>query len=285
MRILVTGASSPLAQRVVLDLLQKTDAEIWCAQHQSQVSFSHPRVRIVELDLESASGLTSIQTLSFDQVVHFAGVTHSEEVERYSKVNLEGTMRLAHAVRENGCRKFVFVSTRCATAGSGAYGESKLAAETQLKQLEWISLLIIRPAEVYGADGREGLDRILRLASRWHVVPAFWGNSRIRLAPIHVDDFTAIATAAIIDQQEGFHVIEASGPEELTGLSIAGRVGRRYFAVPVPVWWPGFAFVVKSLGSLGMKLTSPDQLDRLVSDKTARTASAEISSKMVRFLK
>ncbi len=283
MRILVTGASSPLAARVVNDLLD-TDAEIWCAQHKRDVSISASSVRIVQLDLESEAGLASIQKVPFDQVVHFAGVTHADDDQQYWKVNLEGTMRLAKSVRNNGCRRFVFVSTRCATAGSGAYGESKLAAETQLQQLDWTSLVIIRPAEVYGAGGTEGLDRMVSLARRWHVVPAFWGSAGIRFAPIHVDDFCMIAAAAINDHQQGVRIIEASGPEELSGVSLARGIMQRYFAVPLPVWWPGFSFVINLLRYLGMKLVSPEQLKRLVSKKTANSAPHG-GANMVRFLK
>jgi len=282
MRILVTGASSPLAARVVNDLLRTTDAEIWCARHKRQVNISDPRVRIVELDLESDVGLASLDHVHFDLVVHFAGVTHSDNEDRYWKINLEGTMRLTKVVRANGCRRFVFISTRCATPGSGAYGESKLGAEKHLQQLDWASLLVIRPAEVYGADGTEGLDRMLRLARRWHLVPAFWGNSGIRFAPIHVDDFSPSVASAIKDHEKGFHVIETSGPEELSGISLARRIMRRYLAVPVPVWWPGFSLAVNSLRHLGIKLASPDQLNRLVCKKTARSGG---NADMVRFLK
>jgi nucleoside-diphosphate-sugar epimerase len=283
MRILVTGASSPLAARVVENLFSATDAEIWCGRHKREVNISDSRVRIAELDLESDAGLTSIHDVDFDLVIHFAGVTHTDDEQQYWKVNLEGTLRLARLVRANGCRRFVFVSTRCATRGSGAYGESKLAAEMQLSQLDWTSLLIIRPSEVYGGAGSEGVDRMLRLAQRWHIVPAFWGNTGIRFAPIHIDDFAAIVVAAIIDHQRGVRVVEASGPEELSGLSLAGRIARRHVAFPVPVWWPGFSFMINSLRRLGVKLTSPDQLDRLVSKKTAANNSSGNASEMVRF--
>ena len=281
MRILVTGASSPLAIRVVNQLLRTAGVEIWCARHKREVNISDPKVRVVDLNLESADGLASLQNVHFDQVIHFAGVTHADDDQRYWKVNLEGTMRLATLVRDNGCRRFVFISTRCATPGSGAYGESKLAAEMQLRQLDWTSLLIIRPAEVYGANGTEGIDRILHLARRWHVVPAFWGNAGISFAPIHVDDFSAITAAAINDHDRGLRIVEAAGPEEFSGVSLAGRVMRRYLALPLPVWWPGFSLTVNLLRKLGLKLATPDQLDRLVSKKTAMSGGGN----MARFLK
>jgi nucleoside-diphosphate-sugar epimerase len=283
MRILVTGASSPIVAPVVGRLLD-TSAEVWCARHKREVNVNDSRVRMVDLDLESTSGLESVN-VPFDLVVHFAGVTHAADEGQYWKINLDGTMRLATLVRENGCRRFVFVSTRCATPGSGAYGESKLAAETQLKQLEWTSLLIIRPAEVYGADGEEGIDRLLRLARRWHVVPAFWGNSCIRFSPIHVDDFSVLVAAAITGHEKGVRVLEASGPEELSGLSVAWRIVQHSQALPLFIWWPAFALIVNSLSRLGINLVRSEQLTRLISEKTASRAETPDQATMARFLK
>ena len=284
MRILVTGASSPIAARVVRRLLLDTSAEVWCTRHRREVDINDSRVRVVDLDLETTGGLDSVD-VPFDLVVHFAGVTHAADEKQYWKVNLEGTMRLAKLVQKNGCRRFVFISTRCATAGSGAYGESKLAAETQLMQLDWTSLLIIRPAEVYGADGKEGIDSLLRLARRWRIVPAFWGHSGIRFSPLHVDDFTALVASEINRHQRGIRVLEASGPEELSGVSVAGRIARTSFALPIFIWWPAFVLFVKSLRGFGINLVTTDQLTRLTSQKTANTAEKRERESMARFLK
>ena len=128
MRILVTGASSPLAVGVLRHLLLNSDLELWCGRHRKEIPLSDPRLHMIDLDLESdLSG--SLSHAHFDEVIHFAGVTHASDEQQYWNVNLEGTLRLGEAVRANGCRRFVYISTRCATQGSGAYGESKLAAE------------------------------------------------------------------------------------------------------------------------------------------------------------
>src|SRR5690349_23709253 len=176
MRILVTGASSPLAVRAIRQLLLQSDVELWCGRHRKDIPLSDARLHVIDLDLAS----DSLGTLpAFDLVIHFAGVTHASDEQQYWKVNLEGTMRLVDAVRANGCRRFVYISTRCATHGSGAYGESKLAAEQELRKLDWQSLLIIRPAEIYGGEGNEGIDRLLATARKWRIVPALFGNSHL----------------------------------------------------------------------------------------------------------
>src|SRR6185503_6148240 len=176
MRILVTGASSPLAVGVLRQLLLNGDLELWCGRHRKDIPISDPRLHVIDLDLESdLSGALS----PFNMVIHFAGVTHASDEQQYWKVNSEGTARLAQAARQSGCRRFVYISTRCATHGSGAYGESKLAAETELQKLEWESLLIIRPAEIYASGSNEGIDRMLAVARRWRIIPALFGHSNL----------------------------------------------------------------------------------------------------------
>jgi nucleoside-diphosphate-sugar epimerase len=273
MRILVTGASSPLAVGVLRHLLLNSDLEIWCGRHQKEIPLADPRVHVIDLDL--ALDLRGLLREHFDLVIHFAGVTHASDEQQYWNVNLEGTVRLAEATRENGCRRFVYISTRCATRGSGAYGESKLAAEQELQKLDWESLLIIRPAEIYGGEGNEGIDRMLTIARRWRIIPALFGHSNLLFAPMHVDDFSRLAAELIQQHHEGMRVENVIGPEDLNGIALAYRISKRYRAIPLPLWWPAVAVGLKVLHRLGFTVVKPDQLTRLISEKTGTAASAE----------
>lgn len=271
MRILVTGASSPLAVGVLRHLLLDDSTEIWCGRHRKAIPLEDSRLRVFDLDLESDN--LSFPT-SFDLVLHFAGLTHASDESRYWKINFEGTTRLAHAVYGNGCRRFVYISTRCATEGSGTYGESKLAAETELQKFEWKSLLIIRPSEIYGGGSNEGIDQMLSLARKWRVVPMMFGSSKIQFAPMHVDDFTRITSELIQQHTDGVKTEELCGPEDLSGVELASRISRHYSAVPIPLWWPGLALTLRVLNTIGVRIVKPDQLTRLMSEKTASAASA-----------
>ena len=267
MRILVTGASSPLALGVLHCLLLNSDAEFWCTRHRKDIPVSDPRVHVIDLDLES-DVREALSRAQFDMVIHFAGVTHASDEKQYWDVNLEGTARLAEAVREHGCRRFVYISTRCATQGSGAYGESKLAAEHALQKWEWKSLLILRPAEIYGGGSNEGIDRILAVARRSRIVPALFGHSNLSFAPLHIDDFSKFAAQLIQQHDDGVRIENVCGPEDLSGMELALRIGKRYRAVPLPVWWPAVSVGLKALHKLGIDVVKPDQLTRLTGDKT-----------------
>jgi nucleoside-diphosphate-sugar epimerase len=283
MRILVTGASSPLAVGVLRQLLLNSDLELWCGRHRKDIPLADPRLHVIDLDLESDLSETLSRT-HFDMVVHFAGVTHTADEEQYWNVNLQATIRLAEAVRQNGCRRFVYISTRCATHGSGAYGESKLAAEQALQKFDWTSLLILRPAEIYGSGGNEGIDHMLATARRWRIIPALFGHSNLLFAPMHVDDFSRLAAELIQQHHNGRRIETVCGPEDLNGMVLAYRIGKRYRAVPLPLWWPAVAVGLKVLHKFGIAIVKPDQLTRLVSEKTGTAATAKTTTASRRFL-
>src|SRR5215204_2501227 len=103
MRILVTGASSPLAVGVLRQLLLNSDLELWCGRHRNDIPLADPRLHVIDLDLESDLSET-LSRAAFDMVIHFAGLTHTSDEQRYVDINLDGTVRLAEAARKNGCR-------------------------------------------------------------------------------------------------------------------------------------------------------------------------------------
>ena len=281
MRILVTGASSPLAVGVLRELLQNSDLELWCARHRKDIPLKDPRLHVIDLDLESDLN-EALSGTQFDLVVHFAGVTHASDEVQYWNVNLDGTVRLAEAVRANGCRRFVYISTRCATRGSGAYGESKLAAEHELQKMEWNSLLILRPAEIYGSGSNEGIDRMLTSGQRWRMVPALFGHANLLFAPLHVDDFSRLAAELIQQHRNGVRIETMCGPEDLNGIALAYRIGKRYRALPLPLWWPAASVGLKALHKFGFAIVKPDQLARLVSEKTGTAASTKTTRNALR---
>lgn len=274
MRVLFTGATSPLGGQVLAGLLPLEQySEIWVAIHRRAPVVTHPKVKFVKIHLENEQLDLGDIPAPLDLVIHFAAVTHADDPETYSKVNFSGTMHLAHAARALGCGRFVYISTRCATEGSGAYGESKLAAERGLLSMEWDSLLILRPSEIYGSFSGEGIDQLLALASRFHIVPLFWGHKGLRFAPLKTTDFVTATTSLIQLNQTGTHLFELCGPEDLKASELALRIAAKYRALPIPVWWPCLVIALRILGWLGLRLIAPDQLERLIGEKTAHRST------------
>ena len=286
MRALFTGASSPLGGRVLRCLLaDDAYTEVWCGVHERAVEITHPKLHRFHLRLEGEAGLDDIPA-PLDLCVHFAGVTHARDERLYWDVNERGTARLAENARHLGCRRFVYVSTRCATRGSGAYGESKLAAEVELRRHDWDSLLILRPAEVYGGGGSEGIDKFIRLARKVRVVPLLFGHARLQFAPLHVDDFVRATCDLLAERRTGVQVLEMCGPESLSGAQLAQRIGRRFKALPLPLWWPALAFTLRALRRVRLSPVAPDQIERLTGPKTANhsTPAPALDAPVIRFM-
>jgi nucleoside-diphosphate-sugar epimerase len=284
MRILFTGASSIVGRRVLERLLESTEkVEVWCTRHRGEVA-ADPGVHVIDLDLAAPFDEQSLPD-TIDMTIHFAGVTHAHDSKSDWKINHLGTAHLAGAARARGCRRFVYISTRCATPDSGAYGESKLAAENELKKFDWESLLIIRPSEIYGAQGSEGVDKLIALARLWHLTPWLFGNSKISFAPLHIDDFAGIVADEIgtPSKAKGLRTVELCGPEDLNARELATRIANRYKALPLPLWWPLFALFSRIAAGFNSGLAVPDQLQRLVGTKTAAAKTANRTGR-VRFL-
>lgn len=283
MRILFTGASSATGSGVLKRILESVDeVEVWCSRHQGEVTISDSRVRVFDLDL-AADFDADLLPEAIDLVIHFAGVTHAYDSETYWEVNFRGTERIAEAARARECRRFVYISTRCAAPGARAYGESKLAAEEVLRKLSWEGLLIIRPSEIYGGGGKEGLDKLIALARRWRLTPLLFGNSKISFAPLWFDDFANIVADEIMKPGDGPRTFELCGPEDLSAAMLAKRIAKRYSALPIPVWWPLFALAVKISTKLNLNLAVPDQLARLTCAKTGSATQADRTGSL-RFL-
>jgi nucleoside-diphosphate-sugar epimerase len=287
MRVLFTGGSSPLGTRVLgCVLADVSNTEVWCAIHRRDVPLANPKLHRLELQMETECSLTDLPA-PLDLTIHFAGVTHAQNEQAYWDVNFRGTMQLAERARELGCRRFVYISTRCASLGSGAYGESKRAAEEALQKLDWESLLILRPAELYGGGGHEGIDKFMRLAARFHVVPLLWGHPGLRFAPLALKDFIDITCALLAETVPGSQILDVCGPEDFNGVTLASRIASRYHALPLPLWWPALAFSLRALRGLGVHPVVPDQVARLVGRKTANRSTFHplLIRAMTRFLR
>lgn len=175
-KILITGATGFIGGFIVDEALNR-NMEVWVAVRKSSSRqwLTDERINFIELNLSSQSDLEKqLADMSFDYVVHAAGVTKSLNVEDFYRINTEGTKNLVNALMalEMPIKKFVFVSslsvygpvreeqpyteilesdTPCPNT---AYGKSKLAAELFLTATP-LPYIILRPTGVYGPRERD----------------------------------------------------------------------------------------------------------------------------------
>lgn len=113
-RILITGATGFIGGFIVEEALRR-GMEVWAAvrRSSSREYLSDPRINFIELNLGSQSGIErSLSGLSFDYVVHAAGVTKCVDSADFHRVNTLGTVNLVNALlRHGGVRRFVYISS------------------------------------------------------------------------------------------------------------------------------------------------------------------------------
>lgn len=171
-KILITGASGFIGSFIVEEAL-KRGFETWAAVRKSSSKkyLTDSRINFIELDLGNRDKLE--QQLSghqFDYVVHAAGVTKCLHSSDFFKVNTEGTVNLATALRRQnaGLRRFVYLSSLSVMGPAReqephteitaddeprpdtAYGKSKLESEQQLAAIKDFPFIVLRPTGVYG---------------------------------------------------------------------------------------------------------------------------------------
>ena len=198
-----------------------------------------------------------------DCVVHLAARVHvmneseSDETQRaFNATNVEGTLRVARAAQRNGVRRFIYVSSIKAIAGSGgtreplredaaaqpddAYGRSKLAAERSLADLRretGLDVVIVRPPLVYGPDVGANFRKMLDAV--WGGMPLPFGAVNARRSLLFVDNLADALMHCASDSRAAngcFHLADDVAPSVADLLRSIGRhLGRPARLVPVPV--------------------------------------------------
>lgn len=179
-RILITGASGFIGGFIVDEALRR-GMDVWAAVRRtsSRAWLTDPRIHFIELNLSSAVELRKqLKGLSFDYVVHAAGVTKALNRSDFYRINTEGTKNLVSALDAIGSdlRLLVYVSSLSiygpiresqpyiditdadTPQPNTAYGESKRQSEMFLNDYaasSGLRYVILRPTGVYGPRERD----------------------------------------------------------------------------------------------------------------------------------
>ena len=206
MRVLVTGANGFIGRHLCTRLLDAGLQVTALVRHGSEQS--------VPQGVDRVRGDITVHDLlpraleGADAVAHLAGVTEANRSETYQRVNVEGTVALAHAALAAGVRRFVFVSSLAAQGPSmpGAphrhggdeapletYGRSKLEAERRLAlEVPDLPVTVLRPAVVYGPGDRGLLTWMKWVRAR--LVPVV---PDLEMSFVHVADLCALIQVVV----------------------------------------------------------------------------------------
>ena len=258
--MLVTGGSGAIGRRLVIGL-RRQGFIVRCLVHRRPVNHADEQVP-GSLDDDAA---LERAVFGADAVVHLAGTTHARDAREYERVNAEGTAHLVLAAEQGGVRRFVHAGTRAISPEGGAYSVSKLRAETSVRRSS-LEYTILRLAEVYGAGGKEGIDRIVDGARKGKRIPIV-GDGSNRICPIHIDDAVAAFEAAVSTPAAAGKTYTVGGTC-VTVLEFAEGCRRAFGSRSRVIRIPRVAVRVAASSARRLPLPLyPDQLNRLLSPK------------------
>lgn len=197
-----------------------------------------------------------------DVLVHLAGRAHvfgrsrKNALTEFQCVNVHGTLELAKIARDQGVKRFIFISSigvngsytgtepfteHCLPRPEADYARSKCEAEQGLWELARnceMEVVIIRPPLVYAADAPGNFRRLLRLVASGLPLPlGAISNRRSLVALENLVDFIALCIDHPAAANEVFLIADGrdvSTPEIIKYIAEGMDKAPRLF--PLPGW-------------------------------------------------
>lgn len=174
-----------------------------------------------------------------ETVVHLAALTGRGSADDHVRANAEGTEVLLKACQRAGVRRMLFMSSIAVTfpdLTGYPYAQAKRHAEDAVRQAG-IPFAILRPTMILGPGSP--IQAALGALARLPIVPVF-GNGRVRVQPVHVDDVVAAILAVLDEDLFGGETYEIGGPttmsiDELLLAMRKGQTGRSGRTVHLPM--------------------------------------------------
>ena len=229
-RVAITGATGFIGRRLCTRLAAEGHAVRALVRGAAKAPAD---AEIVIGTLEDAAALGELAT-GVDVVVHLAGSVRGVDRPAFDRVNVDGSDRLARAVRDRAPdAHFVHVSTLAAREPTlSDYAGSKRTGEDVVRN-HLTRVTILRPTAVYGPGDVELAPLLETMAGGFATAP---GSAENRLSFVHVDDLVS-AIALVVD----------AGPQGETPWEIAS-------SPPEGIDWHGFAAAVASVTGRGVRV-------------------------------
>ncbi len=236
MKVLVTGGTGFIGQRLVRELLDRGHEVTALARNPDQADFP--------TDVEKAMGdVTAYASIEGafsgqDAVVNLVALSPLFKPPRgrsHMSVHLGGTRNIVRAAEEHDVGKVVQMSALGADpTGPTEYIRAKGRAEKLVRESDcrWT---IFRPSVVFG-EGSEFLSFTKKLTPPY--LAPLPGGGRTRFQPIWVGDLAPMLAAGIEESRDG-DTYELGGPEVLTLAEVAKLVrraeGQSVTVLPIPM--------------------------------------------------
>ncbi|WP_410481571.1 UDP-glucose 4-epimerase family protein [Pseudomonas plecoglossicida] len=285
-KVFLTGASGFVGS-AVLRRLQADGVPVVAAVRRNSPGLPSPVQTVpfesFEKDNDWGGALAECEVVVHSAArVHVMNDTEADPLAAFRKVNVQGTLALAHQAIAAGVKRFVFISS-IKVNGEGTvpgqpytaddlprpqdpYGISKMEAEVALRALakqSGLQVVIIRPVLVYGPGVKANFLNMMRWLDRG--IPLPFGAIDNRRSLVALDNLVDLIVTCIQHPAAANQTFLVSDGEDLSTTALLRRMaqalGKTARLLPVPAWVLSTAAKSLGKGGLSQRLCGSLQVD------------------------
>lgn len=249
MKILVTGATGFVGQRLVDYLLEKTDVDLRLAVRAQPARTYGSRVTVQMISDISADTNWRESLLGCEVVIHAAARVHvmdetaENPLDTFRAINVDGTLNLAWQAAKAGAKRFIFISSikvngestpqdkpfsvEDASIPSCPYSISKYEAEQGLLALakeSGMDVVILRPALVYGAGVKGNFQHMIQCLQKGFPLPL--GRVQNKRSFVSVDNLVDLIVTCVAHPHAANQVFLVSDGHDLSTTELLQKLYR-----------------------------------------------------------
>jgi len=262
--ILITGSSGFVGSFLVEEALRRENLIVYAGirKTSSKKYLQDSRIKFVTLDFKDLTDLVSkLSEVSFDYIIHNAGVVRALKEETFFEVNAENTKRFLTAIKKVNPNTKVILTSSLAVNGPAdlipedqlspytevnpvtIYGKSKKKAEAYVAS-SGLPYLIFRPTAVYGPRDQ---DIHLLFKSVQKGIAPLIGSKPQKLSFIYVKDLVrVIIDGTLSKHQNKIYLVSDGAVYEGSRFHklVAQVMGKKpiFPRVPIPLVYVAAAF-------------------------------------------
>ena len=147
----IFGSSGLIGKSILLKLLKSDNYSRVKAFVRSEIEIDHPKLDIIITDFSKLDEIEYL--LNVDECYFCIGTTRRKTPRKtdYIKIEYELPIKIAEICKRNAINKFIYISSLGASPNAaGLYLKNKGKTESDLKNLKFKKLIIVRPSILVG---------------------------------------------------------------------------------------------------------------------------------------